>query len=182
MAITPYKDGLIRTPDPTGAAGLAINNNFKTLFDVIDGGIKTIVLTAAGGWPSTTGGCADNVKVEYGTVDMYHLDFNKDADEYAQWTVVMPDNWNGGTLAAIFYWTCAAGGSEFVTWAIQGRAYADNDPINASWGTAQVVNDDRIANNDIHVSGATPAITLAGVPAGGQMVQIRVYRDTSAED
>lgn len=33
MALTAYKEGQVESPDPTGAGGLAMNNNFKALFD-----------------------------------------------------------------------------------------------------------------------------------------------------
>jgi hypothetical protein len=140
-----------------------------------------IMLTAAGGWPSTTGGCAANAKVEYGTndVDLYALDFDPDADEYAQWTVWMPDDWDGGTIAAKFAWTAASGSGD-VVWAIQGRAYANDDPIDAAWGTAQTATDALTATGDLCISGATPDCTLAGTPAAGQFVQLRVYRDANA--
>ncbi len=140
-----------------------------------------IMLTAAGGWPSTTGGCAANAKVEYGTndVDLYTLDFDPDSDEYAQWTVWMPDDWDGGTVTAKFAWTAASGSGDAV-WGIQGRAYADDDAIDAAWGTAQTVADTLTAAGDVCLSGATPACTLAGSPAAGQLVQFRVYRDADA--
>ena len=139
------------------------------------------MLTAAGGWPSTTGGCATNAKNEYGTndVDLYSLDFDKDTDEFAQWTVWMPEDWNAGTVTAKFVWTAASGSGDAI-WGLQGRAYANDDPVDAAWGTAQVVTDTLTAAGDICISGATSAITLAGTPAAGQIVQFRAYRDANA--
>lgn len=137
-----------------------------------------IMLSAAGGWPSTTGGCADNAKNEYGTndIDLYSLDFDPDTDEYAQWSVWMPDDWDGGTVTAKFAWSAATGSGD-VIWGLQGRSYANDDVIDAAWGTAQTVTDTLTATGDMCYSGVTSAITLAGTPAAGEFVQFRVYRD-----
>jgi hypothetical protein len=140
-----------------------------------------IFLTAAGGWPSTTNGCADATKNEYTTndEDLYSLDFDPDSDEYAQWSVWMPDNWDAGTVTAKFCWTAASDSGD-VIWGLQGRSYANDDPIDAAWGTAQTVTDTLIATDDIHYTSATAAITLAGTPAAGELVQFRAYRDADA--
>jgi hypothetical protein len=140
-----------------------------------------IFLTGSGGWPSTTGGCAANAKVEYGTndVDMYHLDFDQTTDEFAQWTVWMPNDWDAGTVTAKFCWTAAAGAGD-VIWGLQGTSYANDDAIDVAWGTAQVVTDTLITAGDVHYTSATAAITLAGTPAAGELVQFRAYRDANA--
>lgn len=141
-----------------------------------------IFLTAAGGWPSTTNGCATNTKNEYGTndVDLYSLDFDGGSIEYAQWSVWMPDDWNGGTVTAEFIWTAPAG-SGTVIWGLQGRSYANDEAIDQAWGTAQEATDTLIATNDFHFSPTTAAITLAGTPAAGEFVQLRAYRDGATD-
>lgn len=140
-----------------------------------------IFLTAAGGWPSTTGGCADNAKNEYGAndVDLWSLDFDPDTEEYAQWTVWMPDDWDGGAVTFKAVWTAGSGSGD-VIWALQGRSYADDDAIDQAWGTAQTVTDTLLAADDIHYTAESGDITLAGTPAAGQLVQFRVYRDAAA--
>ena len=145
----------------------------------------TLVLTGAGGWPSTTAGCAVPTKLEYVTndIDQYTLDFDKASAEYAQWTLAMPSDWDGGTITASFYWTAAAGGaSDTVRWCLQGTSYADNESIDTAWGSAGYVDDTWQADAKVHISSATGAITLAGTPAGGELVQLRVYRDVANDD
>ncbi len=145
----------------------------------------TIVLLASSGWPSTTSGCADPIRRELVTndVDIYTAAFDKDSDEYMQWSMVMPDDYDGGTITAAFHWTTQSGGAaETVEWALQGVAFADDGALDASWGTAQTVSDTWIADDDLHITSDTSAITLAGSPAGGQLVQFRAYRDVSADD
>jgi hypothetical protein len=144
---------------------------------------KTLVLTGAGGWPSMTSGCATNVKIETPTnkQNLYVLDFDPDAIEYAEWSVEMPDAWDGGTITATLEWTANDATTNAVVWGLQGRAYADGDAIDAAWGAAQEVTD---ANGGTayqrRKTAATAAITLAGSPAGGQTVQLRAYRKATA--
>ena len=143
-----------------------------------------VYLTAAGGWPSTTSGCEAAALTEYGTndVDMYALGFDKDADEYAQWTAMLA-GYDGGTITAQFIWVCNGGGAaETVEWAIQGRSYGDNEAIDQAWGGAVAISDTWQADDTVHISDATAAVTLAGTPAAGELVQFRVYRDVSEDD
>lgn len=143
-------------------------------------GTRTLILTAAGGKPTTTSGCAASTTVEAGTndVDYTVLDFDATAQEFAFWNVQMPDNYDGSTVTARFIWTAAAGGAgSTVVWGIAGRAFGNDDAIDQAFGTAVEVSDDWIANGDVHVTSATSAITLGGTPAGGEFVVFRVYRD-----
>ena len=88
----------------------------------------------------------------------------------------MPDNWNAGTITVKFVWTAAAGSGD-VVWAFQGVSYADNDAIDALWGTAQTITDTLTAIDDVCVTAETSAMTLAGTPAAGELAQFRAYRD-----
>jgi len=140
---------------------------------------RTIVLPAGAMSPTTTGGCADSATVEAGTndVDYKVLDFDKDTDENAFiGPFAMPDSWNGGAIKAKFIWT-TAGTTGNVIWGIKGRAFANDDAIDQAYGTEQTVTDAFIAAGDIHISDLTSDLTLAGSPAGGQLVQLKVYRD-----
>lgn len=141
-----------------------------------------LVLTAAGGWPSTTNGCADPTKVEYGTndIDLYVADFDPDSDEYMQWTVPMPSDWDGGTVVAAFYWIANSASTNGVVWGLQGRSLADNEAVDAAWGTGQTVTDANNAQNYMNISSATAAITLGGTPAASELVQFRGYRAGSS--
>ena len=79
----------------------------------------------------------------------------------------MPDNWDAGTVNAIFYWTNAAGlTTETVDWGIAGGSWADNDAIDAALGTEITTTDTWIAQGDMHISAASAAITVANATAG----------------
>lgn len=147
----------------------------------VDTPIKSIVLTAGGLSPTTTAGCASATIVEAGTndVDYTVLDFDASTEENCFTTFAMPDGWDAGTITAKFYWTAASGSGD-VIWGIKGRAFANDDAIDQAYGTAQTVTDTLITAGDVHVSSATNAMTFAGTPAGGQLVQLKIYRDADA--
>jgi len=146
-------------------------------------GSTEIVLSGAGGWSSITSGATGPNKQELATnkVNIQTLDFADSASKlFAEWTVVMPSNYNGGTVTAIFLWTANSVSTNSVVWGLQGRAYGDDITIDQAMGTAQEVTDANTATaNQIHISAASAAITLAGAPAAGQMVQFRAYRDSA---
>ena len=94
-----------------------------------------------------------------------------------QWQVVMPSDYDGGTVTGVFYWLADSAVGNDVIWGLQGQAYADSDPIDAAWGGAQTVTDTNNAQNDVNISAATAAITLANGPAASELVMFRAYRD-----
>jgi len=128
-------------------------------------------------------GCADNALWDAGTYNasVYSLDFDATTKEYAEWTLAMPSDYDGGTVTAVFYWT-AASGPGAVRWGLQGIARGDDDALDAAFGTAQEVTDTLITAGDVHISSATSAITLAGTPAASELVQFRAYRDPTRAD
>lgn len=137
-----------------------------------------IMLSASGGFPSTTNGAADPVKTEFGGngINMYFSAFDQSADEYMEWTVWMPDTWDGKNVSFSVCWTAASGTGD-VIWGLQGRAYANDDAIDQAWGSGVTVTDTFIAANDVHFTEKSTDVTLAGTPASGQLVQFRLYRD-----
>ncbi len=146
--------------------------------DVI--GLQDLYIPAVAMWPRTTGGCASLAKTEMTTslVNIQSLDFDQTTSEYAQFTISLPKNWNNGTVTATVYWT-AASGSGTVIWGIQGGAYSNDDALTVALGTAQTTTDTLIAANDLHISPATSAITLAGTPADADFLAFQIYRDIS---
>lgn len=168
--------GILYQSNSDATAWVAINPTEATT------DTKNISLPAFCWWPSTTSGCAALTKTELGTndVDIQTLDFDTSADEFAQTTVDMPDDWNAGTITAKFKWT-AASGTGTVNWALQGRALAEGDALDQAWGTAAAVTDTLTTANDEHISDSTAAITLAGTPAAGQRIHLRIQRDVSED-
>lgn len=143
---------------------------------------RSIVIPAGSMSPTTTAGCASVATVEAGTndVDYKVLDFDTTTVESAWILFQMPNNWDGGTITFKPVWT-AASGSGTVCFGLKGRAYADDDAIDQAYGTEQTSTDTLITAGDVHIGPESSAITLAGTPAGGQLVQLKVTRQTGSD-
>lgn len=128
---------------------------------------------------TTTGSGIDSVETSTNKQNFDQLLFDPATDEFAQALVVLPSNYNNSTITARFYWTASSGSGD-VIWGIQGRAFADDDALDTAFGTAQTVTDTLLLANDMHISGATSAVTIGGSPAANVPVQIQIYRDADA--
>jgi hypothetical protein len=102
-------------------------------------------------------------------------------------TVPMPPQWDRGTVKAKVKWSpgdsaCTAG--DTVEWEVALGAVGDDDALDRALGTAQVISDTVLAgkNGDLHISGATPAITVGGSPAVGDDIDIKISRNVSGTD
>jgi hypothetical protein len=140
---------------------------------------RNLYIPASAFIPKTTAGCGvDSRETTTNDQNFDELLFDTGSDEFADALVVMPSNYNNGTVTARFYWT-AASGSGGVAWAIQGRAFAEDDALDTAAGTAQLVTDTLIAADDMHVTSATSAVTIGGTPAANTPIQFTIYRDVS---
>jgi hypothetical protein len=145
------------------------------------GGGSTNVWIPASAWipRTTTGAGIDSREQATNRINTDELLFDAGTDEFAQAMIVMPNNWNAGTVTAKFHWTASTGSGD-VVWGLQGRAYANDDALDQAMGTAQTATDTLTATNDVDISPATSAITLGGTAASGNPVIFQVYRDADA--
>ena len=144
-------------------------------------GKETIWIPSNAMTPTASNGCADITAIETtsGRPDMYVLDFDKDADEHAQFSIAFPKSWNLGTVTFQVFWsgTANTGG---VSWGLQGVAFGDNDSIDTAYGTGIVVDDtEQGAVEEVNVTSESGAVTIAGSPADDQLCYFRIYRDVS---
>jgi hypothetical protein len=107
-------------------------------------------------------------------------------DEFAQWAeIVMPSDWDGGHLHAKFFWTCLSGIGgidKTVCWSISGRSWGDNENLDQALGGTVSVTDTWQADEYLHISTESAAITLAGTPTAGEHVLFEIMRDISEDD
>lgn len=176
-------------PDTTPAEAANVDDLAAHLYgiDVALGKYKTLNVWIGGGimYPSDTSGCDQAAIGEYTTnhISAYLLGFANDSTEYGEFRLATPDDWDGGTITAKFYWiTTSRSSGTKVRWELQFISSGDNDAIDTAWGTEQGVSDTFLANDDLHVSAATAAITPAGTPAAGEILRGRVYRDHDHAD
>lgn len=152
---------------------------------------RTLYLSAAGGLPRITSGCASQLQQEIGGAlsNVVTLDFDHIADEHAQWYIIMPDGYNGTTMTAQFIWTKSTGAGN-VKWGIKLKYLGDGDNPSMGWGTAIYVVDAAQDDYDIHISPVSAAITPGGSPNNpGLFLFVDVIRlasdvanDTLAQD
>lgn len=144
---------------------------------------RTLVLSAAGGWGSTTTGATGPTKAESATnkQNVQTLDFaDSGAKVYAEWGVFMPGSWDASTITAKFIWLVNSTSTNGVVWGLQARAYGDSSTLDQAFGTAQEATDIGSGTaNQVLISPATSAITIGGSPSVNQYVQFRCYRDSN---
>ena len=143
-------------------------------------GLENMWIPATAMTPSESNGCGSITSVETssGKPDLIVLDFDKDSDEFAQFSVAMPKSWNEGTIKAQFYWTTTGSDTDAVIWGISGVSYANDNPMDVAFGTAVTVTDNILsAAKDILVTAETADVTIAGSPAAGEICYFEVFRD-----
>ena len=149
---------------------------------------ETIWVDAAAMVPTVTNGAAQGSN-EYASNDIMkdYLAFDTGTEEYADFNVPMPEDWNLGTIKAKFFWapgTASGAAGDTVEWQLQGQAVADDGTIDVSFtDTGEVISDVVTAgeNADLHITAATPAITITGA-ALGSMVQFKASRNVGGTD
>lgn len=131
----------------------------------------------ANAWvPQSTNGAAEgSTELATNLQVLETLDYDTTTQEFAVYLWAPPKRWSLGTITFRAYWT-AASGSGGVAWALQGLAVSDDDALNGAYGTEQVVTDTLITANDMHITAASAAITIAGTPADGDGIWLRIKR------
>lgn len=137
-------------------------------------------LNATEWWPSTTNGCAALAKSEFATfdIDIQTLDFDQTTNEYAQTTVWMPDDWDGGNVTFKIIWTAAAGTGD-VYWRMAAVGYGDDDAIDQAATPFVGMTDTLLATGDMHITSVSGNVTPAGSPAAGSPIQLKLQRFAS---
>jgi hypothetical protein len=170
-AISIAADGTVNL----ATAGATVNSvAIKTV------GKETIYIPASAMYPTTTNGCEALAQVETTAQqpEFKVLDFDKDSDEHAQFTVAFPKSWNAGTITFRAFWIGIAA-TTGCAWALQGKSVADNTESVAAFGTAIVVQDDSQGDaTETLVSAESGAVTIAGA-ADNTLTYFQIFRDVS---
>jgi hypothetical protein len=142
-------------------------------------------IPAASFVPRATNGAAPATE-EFATndVNLDYLLFDGLTEEFADALFQFPSTWDAGTFTATHYWDASPGATaaDTVEWETAGRAYGNSDAIDQAAGTSQVISDAVLAVGNMHISSASPAITLAGTPAAGMPIRLTVSRNVSGTD
>jgi hypothetical protein len=154
----------------------------KVLLSNVRGVYDTLWVPAASMAPSKTDGASAET-VEFATNGITHdvLVFaGIGGDTHAEFDVAMPDQWDRGTIKAKVFWSnggADVAASEYVEFYLAAGARSNDDALDAVLGSAVDIADQLIADGDLHVTAATPAITVGGTPALGDLVHFKLSRD-----
>ena len=158
----------------------------KSNFDVNLGCVGTHELWIPAGalYTRTTNGAAYTSRESTtNKVMISSFNFDTTTQEYAQFNWSTPANWNAGTVRFKLYWTNTGGGaSQTIDFGLQGLALSDNDALDTAFGTAQTVSDTRLADNYVHVTSYSSAITIAGSPVAGDNVIFQLTRNVASDN
>jgi len=164
-------------------SGNTKKDTVQGVIDLVHGatvGLQTIWIPAKAMTPTNSNPCADIAVVETtaGRPDMHVLDFDKDADEGAQFEIAFPKSWDEGVVKFQVMWAGLAA-TTGVAWGLEGVSVPDNSTIDVAYGTAVVITDDaQGAVEEMLVSSLSGNLTIAGA-AVDTTTFFRIYRDVS---
>ena len=168
------------------SGGLQVDNNITASGGSIIGmNYRTIYVDAGSMVPRvTTGAVAGTEELATNDVTLDYYAFPTGTDAHVQFKMVMPEQWDNGTIKAKFYWKSSNTDTGTVAWFIQAVAHADSAVLDTAFGTAVTATADAGSgtDNDLHITAASAAMTVAGTPAEGEMVLFQIYRDVSADN
>ncbi len=164
-----------------------IGNNWSNTDATAYGFLKTIYVPASAMVALATNGASAGT-YEYTTNDtiQQYYAFDGTTEEYVSFSIPFPEGWDRSTIKAKFFWSSDSGSTaaDTVEWEIALTAIGDNDALDVAWGGAQVISDALLANGgaDLQVTAATPAITVQGTPALGDLITCRISRNVGGTD
>ena len=162
-------------------AAADLNSNFGNL-DYLNAKINSQIQIGAGAMASLiTGGASPN-QIEIGGTNkrnMFVQDFADGASALGvEFSIVLPSDYDGGTMTAQFFWTANSTSTNSVFWKIAGVCFADDGTLDVAMGTYQSVTDaNKSTAYDLNISDATSDITIAGTPAAGKLCNFKILRD-----
>lgn len=134
--------------------------------------------------PSVTNGATPGA-LTFTNVKRDTVAFSNTVEQGAEFSVVMPEDWDGGTVRAKLMWTAfdatKAEQGEVVAWKIGAVSTPDEGAITVAPSTYATVTDNLSQVNELHRTGATDALTMDGTRGAGNLVHFVVKRNVSAE-
>jgi hypothetical protein len=170
----------LATPSYTNLAAALTGSVLKTA------GKETVWVPAAAMWPRTTNGAApvNRELTTGGDIQIKAWGFDTTTEEAVQFYIGPPKSWNLGTLTFRPVWTNTAGAStETVSWGLSVGAYTDSDAIDSTdLGTEVRVADTWLAQNDIHISAESGAVTVGNTPVADDWLICQVARSVANDN
>lgn len=165
--------------------GDTLTVEFSPAANAESAGKQTFWIPASAMTPRVTSG-ADPSTYDGGSNDVTipTLDFDQTTQEYAQFSIAFPKQWNEGTVTFEALWTATAGtAAQTVRWTLAGAIYRDDSSLNIAMGTAQNSDDALIVANDLHISAESSAITIGNTPSATPgLVVFQISRDVANDN
>jgi hypothetical protein len=112
------------------------------------------------------------------STDAYAFDAGTEESIYISFR--LPDDYNGGVLRWSVDWDAVATASGTAVFGLSGGAFDDSDALSTALGIERTVTDTLLTVGDRHKSpNDATGITLAGTPAGGDWVRLKLAVKTS---
>jgi hypothetical protein len=155
-----------------------------TDFALKTSGRETHPIPASEWCPTITNGCGRSY-TELATNDLISdtLDFDTTTQQFATAIWCPPKKYNGGTITfRVKHRMPNSATTETVDYALSGAFIRNNDAADATLGTAVVVTDTWLADENEHVSPESTAVTLAGTYAEGCKVALKLQRNVAGDN
>lgn len=149
-------------------------------------GKQTLWIPARAMWARITNGpsAASRELATGGDIMIVGWDFDATTEEGVQFYIAFPDSWNKSTVTFKAYWTNAAGlTTETVSWGLSIGAFTDDDPIDSTdLGTEVRVSDTWLAQNDLHVTAESTAVTVGNTPVNDDLCIGQIVRSVANDN
>lgn len=178
VGLTTHVSGTL--PLANGGTSATSASDARTQLELAFG--KQTVWVPAGAMVSrtTNGAAAGSVEMTTNKNMVKTLDFDATTQEFAQFDIRMPKSWDEGTVTFIPVWSHPSTTTNFgVVWGLDAVAISDDDTMDVAFGTEQTSTDTGGTTNDAYQGPESSAITVAGTPAAGDLVQFRIHRNVS---
>ena len=176
-------NGGVHANGSLGSNGQAlVSNGTVAYWGTVSGGtgLQTIWVPAISMYSRTTNGAeAGIVESTTNKVMTRTYDFDGNTQEFVQFVIRMPKQWDEGTIQFQPYWTAVTANSGNVEFSMAGLALSNNDAIDTAFGTAQASRLNFTSNSTIHVGPLSANITIAGTPTAGDIVMFQLARDVA---
>lgn len=164
--------------DVTNGSGVAGNILIALAASAKAAGKQTIPVLAGAMRARTTNGAASGTSEKSTNKNMFvTLDFDASTQEFAQFFIPMPKQWDKGFIEFKAIWSHAATASNFgVAWSLAGVAISDDEAGDAAFGTAVVVTDTGGTTDKLYHSTVSANVTIAGTIADEDFLMFQVAR------
>lgn len=140
----------------------------------------TLWIPAGAVVPSNTNGAvAETFSLAANLTTHDVLRFLHTKDTFADFNVVLPDDWDGGAVKVKAYWlpyNSDGAADQHVRFTLAGTMFGDTEALTGAMGTVANLDDQMVAVNQLHVTAAV-SLTVAGTAASGKMIHFSMSRD-----